>query len=78
MSRQLLFVHGGGDGAYEEDRKMAASATGSKSSRVILLTLLGSVFMGSARLVDVVEDRLYAFFTDPGAVLDVTGALEVG
>jgi pimeloyl-ACP methyl ester carboxylesterase len=25
MKRQLLFVHGGGEGAYEEDRKMAAS-----------------------------------------------------
>jgi predicted alpha/beta hydrolase family esterase len=25
MSRQVLFVHGGGEGAYEEDRKMAAS-----------------------------------------------------
>jgi pimeloyl-ACP methyl ester carboxylesterase len=24
MKRQLLFVHGGGEGAYEEDRKMAA------------------------------------------------------
>jgi uncharacterized protein len=25
MKRQVLFVHGGGEGAYEEDRKMAAS-----------------------------------------------------
>jgi uncharacterized protein len=25
MKRQLLFVHGGGEGAFEEDRKMAAS-----------------------------------------------------
>src|ERR687897_728826 len=25
MKGQLLFVHGGGEGAYEEDRKMAAS-----------------------------------------------------
>jgi uncharacterized protein len=25
MKRQLLFVHGGGEGAYEEDRKMAVS-----------------------------------------------------
>jgi uncharacterized protein len=25
MKTQLLFVHGGGEGAYEEDRKMAAS-----------------------------------------------------
>jgi hypothetical protein len=25
MKRQLLFVHGGGEGAYEEDRKLAAS-----------------------------------------------------
>lgn len=25
MNRQLLFVHGGGEGAYGEDRKMAAS-----------------------------------------------------
>jgi len=25
MKRQLLFVHGGGEGAYERDRKMAAS-----------------------------------------------------
>jgi uncharacterized protein len=25
MKRQLLFVHGGGEGAYAEDRKMAAS-----------------------------------------------------
>src|SRR5215212_11973869 len=57
----------------------AASATGSKSSQVILLTLLAPlVFMGSARLVDVVEDRLYAVLADPGAVLDIAGALEVG
>src|SRR5215213_5780326 len=34
--------------------------------------------MGSARLVNVVEDRLYAVLADPGAVLDVAGALEVG
>jgi predicted alpha/beta hydrolase family esterase len=25
MKKQLLFVHGGGEGAYEEDKKMAAS-----------------------------------------------------
>ena len=25
MKRQLLFVHGGGEGAYEENRKLAAS-----------------------------------------------------
>src|SRR5919107_257667 len=25
MKRQLLFVHGGGEGAYEQDRKMAAN-----------------------------------------------------
>jgi predicted alpha/beta hydrolase family esterase len=25
MKRQLLFVHGGGEGAYEEDRTLAAS-----------------------------------------------------
>src|SRR5918998_1447345 len=57
----------------------AARATGSNSSQVILFTLLAHlVFMGSARLVDVVEDRLYAVFPDPGAVLDVAGALEIG
>jgi uncharacterized protein len=25
MKRQLLFVHGGGEGTYEEDRTLAAS-----------------------------------------------------
>ena len=32
----------------------------------------------SVRLVDVVEDRLKAVLPDPGAVLDVAGALQVG
>src|SRR5215217_6751796 len=51
----------------------AASAAGSNSSQVTFLTL-----PGSAWLVDVVEDRFYALLPDPGAVLDVTRALEVG
>ena len=25
LRKRLLFIHGGGDGAYEEDRKLAAS-----------------------------------------------------
>ena len=25
MKKQVLFIHGGGEGAYEEDKKMAAS-----------------------------------------------------
>lgn len=25
MKKQVLFIHGGGEGAHEEDRKMAAS-----------------------------------------------------
>src|SRR5688500_7261959 len=56
----------------------AASATGSSKSQVILLTLLASSALTSAGLVDVVEDRLYALFSDAWAVLDVAGALEVG
>src|SRR5215212_6227580 len=51
----------------------AASAAGSNSSQVTFLTL-----PGSAWLVDVVEDRLYAILPDPGAILDVAGALQVG
>src|SRR5215210_975112 len=51
----------------------AASAAGSSSSQVTFLTL-----PSSARLVDVVEDRFYAILSDPRAVLDVAGALEVG
>src|SRR5215212_3255878 len=53
----------------------ATRATGSSRSQVMRFIPL---FSRSARLVDVVEDRLYAVLPDAGAVLDVAGPLQVG
>ena len=47
----------------------AASASGNRK---------GASLVTLPRLVDVEEDRLQTLFSDPRAVLDVAGALEVG